>query len=812
MKRAPFDVRFVFRNLTRGGGKAWILLFSSSIALMLILMVFSTQPYLVNLLRTQAVERYGSIDMIVTFDANSDRRILNQRKLSTDYAAIGEWSTFFNTTAYAEDRTVQLFGGSDGGMRFLTGSTRFPIDGDEAFITASLAESWNVEIGDRIDIQLKGVAYAYQVVGIETDKGLFADDAVFVDKTALLSRLFAFEGLSNLGNTIYFRLDDVGQIDAWIDVLKSDPEYADFDFIKIIDPITFARIANYTTSVLLSIMLLGIVAVFVVIRSVVPLFHRDFQHQTGVLKPLGAPRGWVEKRWMIQFGVLAILALPIGWALQIVIFELGRSAYGIQSPIAFPVGRLLFGSLAFVLVFGLLSWLEIRRFSALSAMEAARDRRIGKASSSLYVFGVLVLLFLLNAFVFRFPDGVRAAIAFLLGVAIVMESFPAAFVFLGYLFRKGRPSYFGLVSAPWLASSKPMHGAIRVAFITTLVLTSSFSIVRFVDTEADRIVAMVNADYLLANVFDYSDAMKTSLESFEGVDSVNEAILFDFQTMTFRDHTKIFRYHVSMESEDWENAFAFPISDGFETRLNDSQTLYAAVPISIAKSMGIQLGDTIVLEAGSALGALEFEVAGFLETNYDNLILTNLIAHSPSRLTQSINALFLEAAPSQALFHAIASEYGARMYAIVSMATLVESIREPIVGATRFIIVISISFALAFCVVLWNNARMVFHQFKPDYARYWVLGASKRELIGRVAAEFLAMSVLLSAAAAFSVAILLPAANETMLLLGFYKEVPHPFGPSFLASMTGVFLFWLSFGSIAWGIATLQPIQEIKQA
>lgn len=812
MKRAPFDIRFLFRNLTRGGGKAWILLFSSSIALMLLLMVFSTQPYLVNLLRTEAVDRFGSIDLVVTYDANSSRRILNQRKLSTDYAAIGEWSTFFNTIAYAEDRTVQIFGGSGGGMRFLTGSTTFPIDGDEAFITASLAEAWNVGVGDRIQIDLKGIPYEYQVVGIEPDKGLFSNDAVFVDKTALLSRLFSLEGLTNLGNTIYVRVADKDQIDEWIDTLKADPEYADFDFIKIIDPVTFATIANYTTSVLLSIMLLGIVAVFVVMRSVVPLFHRDFQNQTGVLKPLGAPKGWVEKRWMLQFGVIGILAIPIGWTLQIVIFELGRAVYGIQSPIPFPIGRLILGTICFLLVFGSLSWLEIRRFSALSAMDAARDRRIPKASRSLWIFGILALAFLLNHFVFRLPEGVRAAITFLCGVAIVMASFPAAFALLKRISRKGKSSYFKLVSVPWLASSKPMHGAIRVAFITTLILTSSFSIVNFVTREADRIVAMAHADYLLANVFDYNASMKTSLLAYEGVESVGEAILFERQSMSFQDGEKTFRFHLSMRSEDWQEAFGFPLSNDFVDRLNDTETLYAAIPMSIAKSMGIGIGDTIILESGGALGPLSFEVAGFLEINYDNLILTNLSAHTPSRQVQSINALFIGGVPSQALFDAIASDYGARMYAIMSMPILVESLREPIVGAIRFVIVVSLSFALAFCVVLWNNARMVFHQFKPDYARCWVLGASKRELIGRVALEFLSMSVLLAVAGAFTVAWLLPAANDTMLLLGFYKDIPNPFLPTFLASLAGIFLFWLSFGSIAWGIATLQPIQEIKQA
>jgi hypothetical protein len=812
MKRAPFDVRFVLRNLTRGGAKTWILLFSSGIAAMLLLMLFSIQPYLKNLLRTEAIETYGSIDLVVTYDANSSRRILNQRKLSTDYQSIGEWSTFFNTMAYAQDRTVQLFGGPNGGMRFLTGSSKFPIDGDEAFITATLAREWNIGIGERITIHLQGIPYEYQVVGIEPDRGLFSEEAVFVDKTALLSKLLQIENLGNLGNTIYVRLTDVDRIDDWIATLKADSEYADFDFIKVIDPATFHRIANYTTSILLGILLLGVIAVFVVIRSVVPLYHREFRYQIGVVKTLGANPGWVEKRWAIQFLILGISALPIGWGMLVLILEFGRKAYGIHSAIAFPIGRLFLGSLVFLILFQFLAWLETRRFSALSAMDASRDRRAFSSSRRPMAIGLMIVLLVANALIVPFPEGWSSAVTFLLGIGIVLEAYPVVFGLLRHVPIRSRASYFRLVSIPWLASSKPLHGAIRVAFVTMLVLASSASIVHFVSTEADVIGAQVQADYLLANVFDYNTAMKADLLTYEGVETVGEAILFERASMSFGSKEKTYRFHLSMRMDDWLNAFEFSISGAMMDRLEDVTGLYAAVPMSIARSMGIRVGDTIVLDSGSLLGPLEYQVAGVLDINYDNLILTNLIAHTDSRHVQSVNAIFLSGTPSPTLFDAIASDYGARMYAMIPMKGLVDSLKAPIVGATRFIVAVSGAFALAFCIVLWNNARMVFHQFKSDYARYWVLGSSKRELIGHVAVEFLAMSLLLALSAVFSIQVILPAANGTMLLFGFYKEIPYPFWSSFLSSSMGMILFWLSFGSIAWGIARLKPIQEIKQA
>lgn len=812
MNRAPFDMRLVFRNLTRGGAKTWILLFSSGIAAMLMLLLFSIQPYLKNLLRTEAVETYGSIDLVITYDANSGRRILNQRKLATDYGSIGEWSTFFNTLAYAKDRTVQLFGGPNGGMRFLTGSTKFPIDGDEAFVTETLAREWGVGIGDRIAIHLKGTPYEYQIVGIEPDRGLFSNEAVFVEKTALLSKLLQIQNLGNLGNTIYVRLNHVDQIDNWIETLKNDPEYADFDYIKVVDPVAFHRIANYSTSILSGILLLGVISVFVVIRSVVPLYHREFQHQIGVVKLLGANPGWMERRWTFQFLILGVFALPVGWGLFILILEIGRMAYGIHSAIAFPISQMFLGSLVFLVLFQILSWLEIRRFSALSAMDATRDRYVFSSSRRGIAIGLMTLCLIGNSVFVPFPEAWSATISFLLGIGIALELFPFLFECVKRVIKRNHASYFRLVSMPWLASSKPLHGAIRVAFVTMLVLTASFSIVRFVTTEADAISAQVQTDYLLANVFDYNEAMKADLIGYEGVDTVGEAILFERTTMSFRNKEKTVRFHLSMRSEDWMNAFEFPLSGTMLEKLEDVHGLFAAVPMSIAKSLGIQIGDTIVLDSGSLLGPLEYEVAGFLEFNYDNLILTNLIANEPSRSTQSVNALFVSGNPSSSLFDAIASDFGARMYAMIPVKQMVDSLKAPIVGATRFIVAVSASFAAAFGVVLWNNAKMVFQQFKSDYARYWVLGLSKRELIARVAVEFLAMSILLLLFGVLSVCLILPSANGTMLLFGFYKKIPYPFWPSLLSSMSGIFLFWLSFGSIAWGLIRLHPIQEIKQA
>jgi hypothetical protein len=816
MKSVRFSLRFAFQNIRHNAGKSIVLLFSSIIAAMLLFLLFNTYPVLVQVVENEAIDRYQDIDLVMTFDANSDTRLLNQRRINEVYAtAFREYATFFNFTGLIsspnEEIQAQIYGGPENGLRFVSKLANSTLQADEIVMTVSLANRLLVGIDSIVELSIHGTQVAYRVAMLAEDGGLLDGSAVFLDKNALLERVYNIAGLNNLGNTIYFKLVEPTTAASWIDRFATDAEYQNFPVYRVIDEPTIRQIARYSTSILVGVSLFGLIAVALIIHSLVPLFYKEFRIQYGVVKSLGGPPVFLQTVWFLVFLLNALIAIPLGiWITQLV-FRQGALLYGVTNGVHLDLWWTLGAAGVFGFLFLTNAMLELKHFERLSGVAAATDKRMEKASPHPLLLVILLGLLVLNLTIPMLPEGPRALVTVLLGIGVTLELITASFAILKRWSKQWRPSYFRLVSVPMLEAAKPIHSALRVAYLSILIIISSLSIGTFVTTETDRIEQEVLAEYFLTNLFDYDSAIQDDVASFADIESVDEAILFQKVSLSTQGQSKVLRFFISMEADRLGASFAFPIIGDYQTKFNNPDRLYAVIPISIAKSYRLAIGDTVEIRLNQALGTLSFEIAGLIDTNYDNIIFTNLIRHTASRTIQSVNTLFINATPSSALQTELIRQYSANMYVLMNMAEVVDQVSAPIRNVIDFVVLIALVIIVAFSVVIWNNSQVVFLQFQSDYAKYAILGCSKKELLGRIAIEYALLSFLLVIAAIANILVVLPHVSDMMLVLGYYKDVPYPFVSSMLFALIGIAMFWLSYLSFAWKMHQLHPLTEIKK-
>jgi hypothetical protein len=816
MKSVRFSLRFAFQNIRHNAGKSIVLLFSSIIAAMLLFLLFNTYPVLVQVVKNEAIDRYQDIDLVMTFDANSDTRLLNQRRISDVYAsAFREHATFFNfaglISSPSEEIQTLIFGGPENGLRFVSKLANTALQADEIVLTTSLANRLHVGIDAIVELSIHGTQVPYRVAMLAEDGGLLDGNAVFLDKNALLQRVYNIAGLNNLGNTIYFKLMDKTSAALWVDRFATDSEYQLFPVYRVIDEPTIRQIARYSTSILIGVSLFGLIAVALIIHSLIPLFYKEFRIQYGVVKALGGPPVFLQRVWFLVFLLNAFIAIPLGIWITGLVFQQGALLYGVTTGVNLDLWWTLGAAGVFGFLFLFNAMLELKRFERLSGVAAATDKRMETASPHPLLLVILTGLLILNLTIPLLPEGPQALVTVLLGISVTLELITASFTVLKHWSKQWRPSYFRLVSVPMLEAAKPIHSALRVAYLSILIIISSLSIGSFVKTEIARTEQEVQAEYFLTNLFDYDSAIRDDVASFADIEAVDEAILFQKVSLTTDGRSKVLRYFVSLEADRLAESFAFPIIGDYQAKFNNPDRLYALIPISIAKSYRLMIGDIVDIRLNQALGTLSFEIAGFIDTNYDNLMFSNLIHHSDSRAIQSVNTLFINATPSPALQTELIRRYSANMYVLMNMAEVVDQLSAPIRNVIDFVVFIALVIIVAFSVVIWNNSQVVFLQFQSDYAKYAILGCSKKELLGRIAIEYALLSFLLLIAAIANILVVLPHVSNMMLVLGYYKDVPYPLFSSLLFALIGIAMFWLSFLSFAWNLKQLHPLTEIKK-
>ncbi|MCK7479230.1 MAG: hypothetical protein M0C28_19075 [Candidatus Moduliflexus flocculans] len=188
-----------------------------------------------------------------------------------------------------------------------------------------------------------------------------------------------------------------------------------------------------------------------------------------------------------------------------------------------------------------------------------------------------------------------------------------------------------------------------------------------------------------------------------------------------------------------------------------------------------------------------FVVAGFIDTYFDSIAITNLISVPAYQDAAPVNALLINVPGDGETAAAMIRDYASRMYFLLDVQETFVEISGLFLSIADYMMIIGWAVVFCFVVVILNNAVLVFDAMKADYARLITLGASRGTLYRLFAAEAGILALLAAVAATVIVAVFFPAMPELVLLFDNYKIIPLDPVKLPLAIGAGVlvFLHWL---------------------
>ena len=812
-----FEIRFAGRNILGNIGRSLVVFFTLTIVAALAVTMITIDDSFRQMFTLDQTETYLDVDLVMTYDANSTTRIMNKRTIAEKYAdRFSFFASFFNFYAGVgvgeEVAYAQVMSSSVAEMERVIRTDLPSLAVGKAVVTRSFAEDHGLAAGDTFDLYVGGTGYPHRIEAVADDVGLFEGDVVFVNKTALLDLIYGTDNLGNLGNTLYFALRPGVDLQETIDLLSAEPEYASFVFTEVVNDADIARMATFNSSIFLGIGLMAIITLVLVLRSVFPILFRDIAPQIGVIQTLGGSDRFAFRVWLWEFTIILLFAVPLGLLIAWVGINLSRPFVGIQGFVRLdPLLTLIaVGSLAGLILAELA--VRFRRLRRRSAVGLSTDRKSERSTVSPWTFAVAVVLLAVNRIGawYATPWGRLAETAFLLlsafsGLSLLLAS-------LAPISRRiPKKSAFGLFTIRHLASDRIAHNALKVATMAIVVIAVTLMLNHFIVVATASVGDQLKADYVLSNIFDYDPALKTEIESRYGPTAVDEAHFYTKVVLKTGTGEKRLRFAFSLEADAIERYFDFAIDPGARERFADTSRPQVLLPVSLGRVYRLEEGDEVQLRISKDLPEATFVVAGFIDTYFDSIAITNLIGVPGYQDAAPVNALLINVSDDGETAAAMVKDYASRMYYLLDVEETFTDISRMFLSIADYMMIIGWAVAFCFVVVILNNAVLVFDAMKSDYARLITLGASRGNLVGLFAAEAGILAAFAALAATAIVLVFFPAMPELMLLFDNYKVIPLDPLKTVLAIGAGVLVFLFGYGTYFVKVGRMRITDEIKK-
>lgn len=813
MGKMLFYMKLGYRNLVRGRWKTILLGLSLFIGLTTVLIFANVFPMVKSSFIGQAIERYGDIDVYVTYDANSNTRFLSQRPLIDQFGSEVEFAApYFNFFGIIEvnatSHYTQILSSYPNGQRFIGLSEPLTLRSDEALVTQSFSDEYHLSVNDGFIITIGSNQYPYIIREILPDYGIFRGDSIFIDKQSLLEKIVAIPNLDNIGNTLYIRLNHQDS-EGFVHRLVSSQLYSGFVINEVLNETEINQSSTYTASILMAMCLFGVLALGYVIHSFVPLFYREFSEQVGVIQSLGGDKKITIRIWLMQFVILLLIIIPLSLLTTRIIFQEGIKRYQISMQVSLDVGLSMLGIFAFLVFLLFDLFVQTRPLFRSSVIHQVTDKR--HLNIQMRWLSVLIgILFGLISVVNLLPQGWNALLQIIAMVVIIFWLIDSVF-HLWNRYWKSHPRYSGLISIPLLATSKAYHTAMKISVLSIMVLLLSLSSRSFLRQSFPILQEQIKVDYLLVNLFNYQSATKDQIASHPEVADIDEAVYQRYLMIDVVEKPKRMAFHLSMDYHQLSKYLSFTIQgNDVERQMTNPNQLAVLLPYSIVKSHQKSVGDEIIVDFPHPIGRKSCVIAGLIDTDYDNIIISNLLIYQSESANQSINALLVLTSSNSSFEQDMIRQYGSQMMGVIAMDRLLASIRNPIFDLFDFVIFIIMMIIVAFGFVIWMNAIMVYHQFQGMYAMMISMGLSKQRLTRYQLVEFVLMSLAIVLSVLLLWLIAFPKIPDLLLLVGYYKFIPSSISQVSVALLIGIGLYFIGFGYCLVLLRKLDIIQTLK--
>ena len=814
MSLKKFKYIFAFRNISANKKSSFVIILTLSLVFCLLILLLGMNSTFKDIYEIQAVNEYEKTDIVINYDEYSEARLINKRNLEEDYEEyFDNVLSFFNlnllTETDEEKYYTTLYSSFDYEFERLIDED-VEIRDNEVIITDYFSTEHNLEIGDSFTFYIFDKEFNYIIGDIFEEKGVFTNLSFYAKKESILYGLYETNALNNFGNTIYLDVSDDYSISDVIEILENDNEYSLYHIFPTVNWEYINSKAVDLSSIFLGIGLIVLLAIIMVLDSLFPIVNRNLRQNLGIVNTLGGDSKFIYHVNLIQWFMYIFISLVMGVVLSLIITNYGIYVYGFSGFIFISIIPILLSLLIVMLFVGLRSFIAFRKENLITIASQSKDKRfnIYKIRYPLIVGFTLILV--LEWYFHFFSLGLHSLIIVICSVYITFNLASLLLVFLAKMVRKTKKnSMFKLFQVKYLIKNKHIHQSLRVLLISLISIVLIFSVRSYLNEEIDRFYDIIGFDLAITNINNYSDDLLEDISVYDITNS-DEAILYNNITIYFNDEKyQPAKFFVSMDIDEYSNYFNMGISE-FDDQYVSDTVPYVLLPKNFKLVYDLSLGDLVTLNLNYLLEDIEVVVAGYLDTNLDNFIYSNIYEIDQYQSLAKINTVFVKTDDILDSYNGLIQDYSDRMYYIINPDVYFDEMIEGVESVTNYFSVFTAFMILCFVIVIFNNTLLCFYDIKPDLIKIKVLGASKKDFLLTLFKEFILLIIIVIIIGLIEIYILSSQLKGVVLLIEYYKDISatipaiiYGFIISGLVLIASYLYYWNQINKV-------QIIEEIK--
>jgi hypothetical protein len=665
---------------------------------------------------------------------------------------------------------------------------------NEIVLTRSIADRLNVNIGDNVLLPVAGKELMYTIGHIITDHGLFKGDAVYVNKERITKEMIGFANLDNLGNVIYLNVKSGYSISATSNILKNDDNYSDYVFLLTIDYDKIERQSTFNASIFVGLGVMTIIALTIVLQSIFPLLYKDLAKEISIVKTLGGSKYFVYEVWIYEFLIILLTALPMGVWIASETFNYGVKTMRVEGFVVFEP-LLVTIALALIILFIIMDvTFHYNRLNKISSPILGQNIRFIEKNSSKIMTIILGFAFISVVTFKPFSIPINALLTVLLGIFVSFNlvswllSLPERFS------KKYKPSLYSLITFKYLSISKIMHNITKIVMASFLVIGITLMINHHVGSALNNFDKTMETDYILTNIFDYNDSVLEAVNADPLTDFASSALFY--QGVIIRNNLlsdKNLHYLMSIDFSNLSQHFNFVFDRNVSFEMNSTEILYVVLPISYAYIYNIDYGDTVLMHINNDLDNVSFTVAGFIETDYSMLALTNLSKVTAYNSIVKPNAIFINTVGNQSYNQDLLKTFSSKMYYFLDTNQLFNDRSVLFQDVANYLTIIGWGVVFCFMGIIFNSALQLYDQQKKDFSKLRVLGLNNRRLLQHFLIEWGFISIIAIIFSWFNLWILIPNLGNLMLIFDNYAFIRFDWTMYLISIGLGIPSFMISY-------------------
>jgi len=833
ISKIGFSFRYAFKNIIRYRLRSILLILSFIALFVSILIGASTQMFVKSYYYADLENKYRNIDFSMGVTLNSNLRFFSIRALNDaddldlyieDYVPFFEMDTLVEING--EKQYVKTMSSSLDQLAKVSNPIHYAqatLTETEVIITQSLANQYNLQLGETLSLYLGNATKDYTIVDIVDDGGLFQGDTIFLNKAGSLSFFLSALNpslsslnpalLVNIYNQVYFDVNSDTTYNQAMSFVSGIQEFSNLKMQLAIDTDAVDQQIRRNVAFFDLIIVLVFLVILLVMQTTFLLYFNEKKKGFAIVNLLGGTNRFAYSTVLIEIMIFFIISLLSSIFIANTVMQKGLTYVGSNATYSLELSTILKTMLITTLIFiatSLYYFTSAKKESSIQqSMSLGIEKEIHLKPQIIILSSSLVLYFLLElSIVYDWMGNYRSIIQSVASIAILFSlAFLLIYLFAKSWYKNKKPQAFAL-HLKILLSKKSFYqyiSVILVCFMSILLLVFSND---HMDKRIENYKNEFDIDFVLTNFVSRYDQTYTEISTLNQVSQISKVgYLKDIEFVSFKQNISSL---ISINSREIDDFFNFDLSEESLISLESISQLSILLPERFNQLYDIKMGDSINLYISPNHPNVTFNVAGFFKKEIGDLAFTNLHLFTEfSDISQ--NALFVNSSDNKtALKNELISSFSKNMVYILDYQFIVDAKETEMRTTTDYLTIILSTIIGCFILSIFNHSILLLGQMKETYARLFVLGFSKKRMLIALIKESILIFTILLFTSIISFILISYQITPLILISGEYELMQLSLHSILLGSLIIAIVFILTKIAYFLGVLRINPSDVVK--